>query len=177
MACFLVWLQTAALVAVEAAVIIALGAQLQRRAKSKGGVRKALWQICILSALVLAVCELSGVGRGMASGRGTGSRHRLPWHWKIGIPWNIRALKPGIGAASVKAPPGTEFRLQAAGLGQAQRPPGELLTRPEFWRSRLKPELRTGMTARAALERQGSSQVAVHGEDGFSCHDSATRGD
>lgn len=60
------WLQLFALLAVEVGVIAMAGAVLQRWAPSAAW-RRTVWQAAMVSVLGIALCELSGSGRGVAS--------------------------------------------------------------------------------------------------------------
>lgn len=64
---FTVWLQLMGLLAVEAAVIIGIAAQLQRLTKSAAW-RRTIWHACILSLLLLVVFEFTGIARGVFGG-------------------------------------------------------------------------------------------------------------
>ena len=61
----MVWLQLVGLLAAEVALIAGSGALLQRFIRSAWG-RRTLWQVCLLSMLVLPFCELTGVARALA---------------------------------------------------------------------------------------------------------------
>ncbi|TMP99825.1 MAG: hypothetical protein E6L09_08465, partial [Verrucomicrobia bacterium] len=61
----MVWLQLVGLLAAEVALIAGSGALLQRFIRSAWG-RRTLWQVCLLSLLVLPFCELTGVARALA---------------------------------------------------------------------------------------------------------------
>ena len=61
---FMVWLQVVALLAGEVTLAVGAAAVLQRFTRSAGW-RRTIWQVCLLSLLVLPVFELTGAARGL----------------------------------------------------------------------------------------------------------------
>src|SRR5437762_239369 len=59
---FIVWLQLIGLLACEAALVVGGGVVLDRFTRSAAW-RRTLWQVCLLSLLLLPICELSGMAR------------------------------------------------------------------------------------------------------------------
>ena len=98
-AMFAVWLQLLCLLAAEVSLIVLGAALLQRRIRSAAW-RRTLWQVCLLSLVVLTVFELTGSARGLAA-----------WLVKMG-----RQQPRAEQTASRPAPRGVtdEFRQRAA---------------------------------------------------------------
>ena len=61
----MVWLQLVGLLAAEVALVVGGATFLQRLIRSARW-RRTLWQVCLLSLLVLPFCELTGVARALA---------------------------------------------------------------------------------------------------------------
>src|SRR5438874_885635 len=60
----MVWLQVVGLLAGEVTLAVGAAAMLQRFGRSAGW-RRTIWQVCLLSLLVLPVVELTGAARGL----------------------------------------------------------------------------------------------------------------
>jgi len=63
---FAVWLQLLCLLSAEVTLIVVGAALLQHRIRSAAW-RRTLWQVCLLSLLVLTAFELTGSARGFAA--------------------------------------------------------------------------------------------------------------
>lgn len=63
---FTAWMQLILLLAFEAALVVCAAALLQRAIKSAVW-RRTIWQICVLSALALVCCEVTGIGRSFSA--------------------------------------------------------------------------------------------------------------